>query len=136
MKHLRVRDLMTERVHRLSSEDDLYTLRELMREHNVRHVPVVDGDGEVIGVVSLRDYARATRDVEYDLPLSNVDDFLHSTQVGDIMTTEVATVEPDADLRDAARLMFDCKFGCLPVVVGTRLAGILTEADFVRHMAR
>jgi CBS domain-containing membrane protein len=45
-------------------------------------------------------------------------------------------VSPDTDIREAAQIMFDNKYGCLPVTVGDRLVGILTEADFVRFLAR
>ena len=51
------------------------------------------------------------------------------------MTTEPETVEPKLALVDAARLLLENKFGCLPVVEGIHLVGILTEADFVKHMA-
>ena len=60
---------------------------------------------------------------------------LENRRVGELMTTAVEAVEPDADIAEAARIMFDNKFGCLPVVEGRRLVGILTEADFVRLFA-
>ncbi|HEX9305171.1 MAG TPA: CBS domain-containing protein [Thermoanaerobaculia bacterium] len=49
------------------------------------------------------------------------------------MITEIETVEPDRPLRDAAATLFENKIGCLPVVEGSRLVGILTESDFVRR---
>jgi CBS domain-containing membrane protein len=49
------------------------------------------------------------------------------------VATEVETVEPDEDLKVAAELLIENKIGCLPVVEGTHLVGILTESDFVRH---
>ena len=53
-------------------------------------------------------------------------------RVREIMSTEVETVDPDVDLKAAAQMMLDNKIGCLPVVEGEHLVGILTEADFVR----
>jgi CBS domain-containing protein len=50
-----------------------------------------------------------------------------------MMTREVATADPDTDAYEAAATIFENKFGCLPVVEGSRLVGILTEADFVRR---
>jgi CBS domain-containing membrane protein len=49
------------------------------------------------------------------------------------MSTEVDTVEPDQSLREAAELLLENKVGCLPVVEGSHVVGILTEADFVRR---
>ncbi|HVS14111.1 MAG TPA: CBS domain-containing protein [Thermoanaerobaculia bacterium] len=129
-----VADLMTERVYSLTPEDSLRSLQELMWEHDIRHVPIVDRAGDLLGVVSQRDLARAT-DGTATLPLSSRNDLLRSTRVGSVMVEEVATAEPTDDIRIAAQTMFDNKYGCLPVVAGRRLVGILTESDFVRLLA-
>jgi CBS domain-containing membrane protein len=52
------------------------------------------------------------------------------------MTTDVVTTSPDAPLVDAAQLLIEHKFGCLPVVENERLIGIITEGDFVALVAR
>ena len=51
------------------------------------------------------------------------------------MTESVETIEPDRSIREAAQMMLENKFGCLPVVEGLRVVGIVTESDFVRHLA-
>ena len=132
---MRVRDLMTSVVYSLTPRDDLFAAQNLMDEHNIRHVPVVDRDQDLVGLVTMRDLLGARSPREDDLPLEMREAKLHDMRVGELMAEEVATVEPDDDLRFAARLMLDNKFGCLPVVQGSRLTGILTEADFVRYMA-
>jgi CBS domain-containing protein len=53
----------------------------------------------------------------------------------EIMTRDVATAAPGQDIRQAARLMLEGKYGCLPVVEDSRLVGMLTESDFVRFLA-
>jgi len=93
---------------------------------------VVDRDGELVGLVSHRDLARGILGRIDDVPIGVEEDILRRRRVGEIMVTEPETVEPDARLRDAAEIMLEDKIGCLPVVEGTRLVGILTEADFVR----
>ena len=60
-------------------------------------------------------------------------DSLRTTKIRDIMATEPDTIEPDATLKEAAETLLENKIGCLPVVEGLHLAGILTEADFVRY---
>lgn len=135
MKPLRVRDLMTNVVYSLTPQDDLFAAHNLMDEHNVRHLPVVDRDWDLVGLVTMRDLLGARSPREDELPLELREARLHDMRVADVMTTEVATTDPDGGLREAARVMLDNKFGCLPVVQGRRLAGILTEADFVRFFS-
>ena len=127
-----VRDLMTERVYTLGPHDDLEELYELMDDHRIRHVPVVDRDGDLIGLVSQRDLARGALGPQDALPLNVQQELMRRRKVREIMSTEVETVDPDADLNVAAQMMLDNKLGCLPVVEGEHLVGILTEADFVR----
>jgi CBS domain-containing protein len=56
--------------------------------------------------------------------------------VREIMVTEIETVDPDTPLVEAAETLFENKIGCLPVVEGNRLVGILTESDFVRRFVQ
>jgi CBS domain-containing membrane protein len=127
-----VRDLMTERVFTLKGKDDLAALYDLMDSRRVRHIPVVDNDGELIGLVTDRDLSRSALGAVEELPLSVERDILRRRRVRDIMATEPDVIEPDATLREAAEMLLENKVGCLPVVEGLHLVGILTEADFVR----
>ncbi len=132
---LRVRDLMTEEVVAVTADDSLAALRDLMYDRDVRHMPVVDRDRELVGLVTKRDLLRDSLIEQRDVPDFVEEVILENRRVGELMTTAVEAVEPDADIAEAARIMFDNKFGCLPVVEGRRLVGILTEADFVRLFA-
>ena len=127
-----VRDLMTERVFTLKTRDDLATLYDLMDSRHVRHVPIVDGDGELVGLVTDRDLSRTALGAVEELPLSVEREMLRRRRIRDIMATEPDTIEPDATLKEAAQILLENKVGCLPVVEGLHLVGILTEADFVR----
>lgn len=128
-----VRDLMTDHVFTLRPTDDLESLYDLMDTRHVRHVPVVDRDGDIVGLVTQRDLARRALGAQDDLPLSMQQEILRRRKVREIMATEVDTVEPDESLKAAAEMLIDNKIGCLPVVEGDHLVGILTESDFVRH---
>ena len=128
-----VRDLMTEHVFTLRASDDLEALYELMDAHHIRHVPVVDRDGDIVGLVTQRDLARSVLGTQDVLPLSTQQEILRRRCVREIMATEVETVEPDAELKTAALMLLENKIGCLPVVEGEHLVGILTESDFVRQ---
>jgi CBS domain-containing membrane protein len=131
-----VRDLMTEQVIAVKPDTDLTAVRDLLWEHNIRHLPVVDGDGDLIGLVSQRDLLRHALINQHHLPDYVEEAVLERLKASDIMTANVERVGADTDLREAAQTMFDNKYGCLPVTEGDRLVGILTESDFVRFLGR
>ena len=132
-RELEVRDLMTDTVFSLRPNDDLESLLDLMDTRHVRHVPIVDRDGNLVGLVTHRDLSRSALGPQDELPLSVQKEILRRRRIREIMATEVETVEPEEDLRNAAEMLIENKIGCLPVVEGEHLVGILTESDFVRH---
>jgi CBS domain-containing membrane protein len=132
---LRVRDLMTPDVRVVRPDDSIGTLRELMQEKGIRHVPVVDEEGMLVGLVSERDVLRRAAGLEGDVPLSVSRDLSSAVKVSELMTWDPETVESDEAVAAAAAVMLDNKYGCLPVIEQGTLVGILTEADFVRFVA-
>lgn len=132
---LQVRDLMTQGVFVVNVDDDLETVINLMDDRNIRHAPVVDGAGNLVGLVTQRDLLRTGLNGQGQLPPEAERQARLHVSVGEIMNPDVVTARPDEDIRDAARIMLDNKFGCLPVVEDHRLVGIVTESDFVRLMA-
>ncbi len=130
-----VRDLMTRDVVSAHPDDSLARLRDLMIDRDVRHMPVTEGEGNLVGLVSQRDLLRNHLIEQADVPDFIEDALLERLLVRELMTTGVVTVDPESDIREAAQIMIENKYGCLPVVEGSRLVGILTESDFVRMMA-
>jgi len=129
-----VRDLMTNEVVSLSPLDDLTELLDRMADEHVRHMPIVDRDGDLVGLVTERSLAQIALSSDAgELTLSAQRELLRRRRIREIMTTEVDTIEPDQSLREAAELLLENKVGCLPVVEGTHVVGILTESDFVRR---
>lgn len=135
MNVMHVRDLMTRDVVAARPDDSLIRLRDMMYDRDVRHMPVVEGERHLVGLVSQRDLLRNHLIEQADVPDFIEDALLERLRVRELMTTGVVSVEPDGDIREAAQVMFENKYGCLPVVEGTQLVGILTESDFVRLMA-
>ena len=135
MVSLRVSDLMSRQVVAVRREDDLATLRDLMIDHDIRHVPVVDPDGDLVGLVSHRDLLRAALIEQPRIERPEERSLLQQLNVDELMTETVVTIEAGADIRDAATLMLEHKFGCLPVTEDAQVVGILTESDFVHLMA-
>jgi predicted transcriptional regulator len=134
MTQLRVRDLMTKGVFAVEVDDNLATVSDLMDERSIRHAPVVQ-DGRLIGLISHRDLLRHALRGQAGAPPEVERAAQLTLTAGEIMTREVATARPEEDIRDAARVMVENKYGCLPVLEGSRLVGILTESDFVRFLA-
>lgn len=130
-----VRDLMTDRLYTVRPDNDLATVRDLMVEHRIRHVPVIDPEENLVGLVTHRDLLRHSLIEQAEIPPYVEDVVLEQVQVREVMTPNPDTISAEKDIREAAQIMLDNKYGCLPVVEGSRLMGILTESDFVRLMA-
>ena len=135
MNDVSVRDLMTVGVVSAQPADRVATIYDLMDERHIRHLTVVDEDGDLVGVVSHRDLLRNALLERADLPRAAQRELLRQVTVGEVMTSEVETIEPERKAEEAAKILRERNFGCLPVVVEGRLVGILTEADFVRWFA-
>lgn len=129
---LSVSDVMTSEVVTLDVNDSLHIADDVMVLGRIRHMPVVDADGGLEGILSQRDLFKGAlaRALGYgEHAQQKLYDIL---RVKDVMTVEVMTVPPDAPLVEAARMMTDRKIGCVVVVEKGRVAGILTETDIVR----
>jgi CBS domain-containing protein len=134
---MRVRDLMSAEVATVRRNDKLVIADDLMNLGRIRHTPVLDDHSdEVVGILSQRDLFRGAlaRAIGYGGHAQQK--LLGTLMVKDVMTTEPLTTTPDTPLADAARLMLERKIGCLPVLEGGKLVGILTESDFVRLAQR
>lgn len=127
----RVRDVMTTEVATLRPDDPLAVADDVMRLGRIRHLPVLDADGVLVGLVSHRDLLRSARLAPERSGRGAPRSHLKTLRVADVMTRDVVVAAPDDTLREAAAVMLHRKLGCLPVVENDELVGILTEADFV-----
>ena len=101
----------------------------LMRDRQVRRLPVLDPEGKVIGIVSEKDLLYASPSPATSLSIYEMHYLLSRLRVQELMTTDVITVTPDTLLEEAARIMVDHKIGGLPVTEGRKLLGIITQTD-------
>jgi len=130
----RVRDIMETKLVTISASERLSMVEDIMRLGRVRHMPVVQG-GKLVGVVSERDLLRASLSVLSEHRDAERRMFLHVVEISRVMSSPPIVVAPDATIREAALLMADRKIGCLPVVAGDELLGMVTETDVLRWVA-
>ena len=102
--------------------------RSLMQQHRIHHLPVVDKDDQLVGLLTLTDVLAAT-----DSILRNDDSRIHAADISisEVMVTDIATVDRSASLRQAALFLEKHQIGCLPVLSDGKLRGIITDTDFV-----
>ncbi len=131
---LRVADVMTREVRTLGPNDHLVLADELMKQGHFRHVVVVE-DGRVVGVLSQRDIFYGALAWSLGHGLRAHEQLLETSSVKSVMASHVVSVDQDAPLAEAAALLREHKIGCLPVVTGDALVGILTEGDFLALIA-
>lgn len=128
---LLVEDSMTQEVVTLEPETTAAEALALCRERRIRHLPVVEG-GRLLGLVSDRDL-RSAAPVLGD---PNRTEALGRIRAGEVMSRDVVTVSPKDPIENAAREMYERRIGCLPVVDGSGLVGIVTSSDVMRALVR
>lgn len=131
MEKLSVRMLMSSTVITIEPYTRLPEIRNLMRVHQIRHVPVVDHD-KLVGIVTLGDVRNAVPSSTSTLNLYELSCMLNTVTAGEIMRTGVITVAPSTPLADAARLLLTNKIGGLPVIESNELVGMITASDLFR----
>jgi acetoin utilization protein AcuB len=104
----------------------------VMRESEVRRLPVLDDEGHMVGIVSEKDLLYASPSPATSLSIYELHYMLTHLKVSELMTTEVRTVAPNVPMEEAARIMADNKLGGLPVIDNGALVGIITETDIFK----
>lgn len=125
-----VRSRMTSDVKTVAPDTTLAQALAVTRTHGIRHLPVLQND-RLVGLVTDRDLRLAMPPVWADRD-SELREALHTRTVSDVMTTRIITTSPDLPVEEAAKLLYENRIGCLPVMDEERLAGILTETDLLR----
>jgi CBS domain-containing protein len=120
-----VSDIMTKDVVSIGANNSVFTAAELMSKNEVGCLVVVDNE-KPIGIITERDIVR--RFVAKKLPLE--------TKVTDVMSKSLITINPEASLKEAARVMSSNKIRRLPVLKQEKLVGIVVSADFVRNAGK
>jgi CBS domain-containing protein len=126
---MKAREIMTADPTTCSREDDLAAVVEIMKRENCGIVPITEGNGDqkVVGVVT-------DRDVALYLGKKNVRP--SDARASEVMTTDIVSVEPDADVHEVSRKMQQSQVRRVLVTEGKRLLGVVSTADLARASSR
>ena len=128
---MNVSDMMTAKPVSIHQDGSLRQALELMDKHHCRHLPVMNGEGQLVGIISDRDVRTALNSPHILRERWQDEQLATSLRVRSMMTPAPIVVEPDAEADEAARLMLDNHISCLPVILGESLVGIVTTSDIM-----
>ena len=113
---LSIREIMTTDLFTLEASATLAGAEQLMKTHRVRHIPIIDVEQRLIGLIPQRDILASDKTGIF---------------VSDVMRRDLYTISQAADMRAAALMLQKHKIGSLPVLQGEKLVGIITDSDYV-----
>ncbi len=128
---MQVREIMATDIESVDRNDNLRTVEDRMATKQLRHLPVLE-QGEVVGMVTQRDLFKAAMSSAMGYGAKAQQAYLQSVRVKEIMTYPVVTIAPDTSVAAAAEMIITKGIGCLPVVDGTTLVGLITKTDLLR----
>ncbi len=120
----------------IGPDANFFEARGLIHDKGVRHLPVIDKDNHLIGIVTDRDVREAAPSDATLLSVQELNYLLGKLKVSAFMTPKekLITIHPDTLIEEAVKLMRDHKIGCLPVLDEGKLYGLFTETDALDHM--
>lgn len=132
---MRIRDFMTKNPITVDSETLVLDAQKIMRENNIRRLPVVDR-GKLVGIVTQHDLLMASPSPATSLSVHELHYLLAKMKIKEIMKRNPITVSPVTTFEEAFKIGQEKKIGSFPVVENGKLVGIVTESDIVRFVTR
>ncbi len=145
------KEIMTEKVITVTKDTSIKELSDLFIKHKVNGFPVVDGKGELIGIVTEKNLIEKSKNLHIPTVIALFDAVIYlesgkkfeeevkrfnATQVEDIYTSHVVTVAPDAGIHEIASLMAEKSIHSIPVVDGKKILGIVGKLDIIKGLAQ
>ena len=115
-----------------TSDTQIMEAMDVMKQNNIRRMPVLDKKGNLVGIVSDKDLLNASPSDATSLSVWEVNYLVARIKVKDVMTKKVMTVTGDTPVEEAARMMADSKIGGLPVMLDSKVVGLITETDLFK----
>ena len=132
---MRIRDMMTKNPMTVDSETLVLDAQKIMKENNIRRLPVVD-KGKLVGMITKHDLLEASPSPATSLSIHELNYLLSKMKVKGIMTKNPLTLTPDTPFEEALRIGQEKKVGSFPIVDKGKVVGIATESDIVRFLTR
>ena len=128
-----VSDLMIRNVLTHKANDTLQDAEQTLAKHQIRHLPIVDDEGCVVGLLSQKEFLAEAFRITDKFGAHNLRNYLVKTHIHQCMKTDVDTISPDMTLPEAGAALRNKRHGCLIVTDSNKkLLGIISSQDFVR----
>ena len=133
-KNVPVSTIMTSNVVKLNLSDSLTNAESLFKKHNIRHIPVVNGDA-IVGMLSYTDLLRISFvDAAFD-DEEVVDSTVYNMfTVQQVMAKNLVKVNPETTIKEVAEILAKKEFHAFPVVANDVLVGIVTTTDLIKYL--
>lgn len=128
-----VSDWMTKKVYTINADDYLSDALRMMKDQGIKHLPILK-NGRLKGILSDRDIKEFSPSKATSLDIYELHYILAKTKIKDLMKTKVITTAADTPVEEAAMVMLDENIGCLPVLDGSDLIGIISDRDIYRAL--
>jgi CBS-domain-containing membrane protein len=145
------KEIMTEEVITVTKNTSIKKLSDLFIKHKVNGFPVLDENDQLLGIVTEKNLIEQNKNLHIPTVIALFDAVIYlesskkfeeevkrynATQVGDIFTSNVVTVSPDADIQEIASLMAEKSVHSIPVVDGEKILGIIGKLDIIKGLAQ
>src|SRR5437016_2380919 len=130
-----IRDIMTTDVTTLQDTETMLDAAMIFARSSIRHLPILR-DKTLIGVITERDVKRFAPGLLSGISSEKYNQVMETTPLTKVMTHDPVTLKPDQHVSDAADIFSTKRYGCLPVVDGGVLVGIVTTSDMLKLMAK
>lgn len=127
---MQVREFMTTEVTTLQENDSLLDAAMVFVRSSFRHLPVLR-EKKLVGVITERDVKQFAPSLLGRTSADEYNQIMETTPISRVMSRELVTLTPGQSMREAAEIMYGKRIGCLPVVEGEELAGLLTTTDML-----
>lgn len=130
-KMITIEEFMTSEPYTLRETDSINDAWEIMIGRHIRHIPIIDDENHVQGLITQRDVLAATEPGAIREAKSASHKLKSDVTLAEIMIRDVKVIHKEDSLRQAALYLQSHKFGCLPVISDGSLVGIITDSDFI-----
>lgn len=133
MKDAPITEIMTRQVQHLIPNDDMLTAKQMMSEHKIHHLPVLN-DGQLMGVISSNDIANIAYLGKFLSDKIENETVFKSLSIHEVMVKDVYFLTSDAMISEAILIFSNAAFHCLPIIDAGQLVGIVTAKDVFRYL--